>query len=219
MATKSEKTPPKKPRDIGGKVIEAAMELAATRGWRPLTLSDIAKAAALPLSSVYPDFPSKQAVLDAFAQRIDLAVLAEEEPEEDTAGMSARDRLFDVMMRRFDALQPYKAAVGNILYDQLRDPAAAAASLPQVARSMRWMLEAAGIDASGLAGMARLQGLIGLYLACLRVWLRDDSADMTKTMAALDGYLRRTEAWAERLSRAPRRAARETPGEAAEMRE
>jgi len=61
------------------------------------------------------------------------------------------------------------------------------------------MLEAAGIDSSGLKGLLRTKALSAVYLMSLRGWLKDDTADLSKTMAALDGYLRRLEPWAERF--------------------
>jgi hypothetical protein len=48
-------------------------------------------------------------------------------------------------------------------------------------------------------GELRINGLCGVYLLALRTWLDDDSADLSKTMAALDGYLRRVERPAEVL--------------------
>ncbi len=62
------------------------------------------------------------------------------------------------------------------------------------------MLEAARLSPEGLAGEVRVRGLVALYLATLRVWLRDESADMSKTMATLDGYLRRIEAGLQGLA-------------------
>ena len=190
-------------------IIEAALSLAEAEGWSDVSLGDIAAEAKLPLSVVYPLFPSKQAVLNGFSQMIDGKVLAEEEPEDDQA--SARDRLFDVMMRRFDALAPHKQAVGRLLYDQLRHPCGALCSACQLRRSMAVMLEAAQLSSSGLRGALRVKGLAAIYLATLRVWLRDDSADMSKTMASLDGYLRRIEGWKERFS--ARRGRRGEPRE------
>jgi len=55
--------------------------------------------------------------------------------------------------------------------------------------------EAAGVSASGWVGRARVKLLLGIYLSVFRVWLADDSADMTRTMAALDGRLRHAETW------------------------
>ena len=190
-----------KKADIPDHVIDTALALAAERGWSELSLGEIAAEAGVPLSKVYPHFASKQEILAAFARRIDAAVLAEELGAEELEE-PARDRLFDVVMRRFDALEPYKEALGNILYDGLRRPLDGVAGAPQLARSMRWMLEAAGIGTDGVKGMLRVKGLAAIYLATLRVWLRDDSADLAKTMAALDGHLRRVE---NLLRRAPGR--------------
>ncbi|SMF46122.1 transcriptional regulator, TetR family [Tistlia consotensis] len=192
MATRKPRTDPEQA------AIEAALKLAAERGWRALGLADIAEAAGLSLAELHPRLGSKQALLDAFARRVDAEVLAEAAPD---AGESARDRLFDVLMRRFDALQPHRLALGNILQDQLRAPGEALCSLAQLGRSMAWMLAAAGIPSEGLAGLLRVKGLAAIYLATLRVFLRDDSADLSKTMAALDGYLRRVEWLAGRLQR------------------
>jgi len=198
-----------KKADLHKHLIETALKLAAERGWAELSLAEIAEAADLPLSKVYEVFSSKQAILEAFARRIDGLVLAGQEAEAEDG--SARDRLFDVMMRRFDALQPYKAGLGNLLYDQGRDPLAALCGIGQLMRSMALMLEAARIPSGGLRGLLRTKGLAAIYLATLRVWLRDESADMAKTMATLDGYLRRVEACAGRLRRPAAKPSAETP--------
>lgn len=187
-----------KKADIPDHVIDAALGLAAAGRWGDLSLAEIAEAGGLPISKVYPVFSSKQAILDAFSRRIDAAVLTESDP--DSAEAPARDRLFDVLMRRFDALDPYKEGIGNLLFDQMRDPLAALCSLIQLRRSMALMLEAAGLSSSGLRGVVRLKGLSLIYLTALRIWLRDDSPDKARTMAVLDRQLRRAEALVNRCS-------------------
>jgi AcrR family transcriptional regulator len=187
-----------KKADIPDHLIDAALGLAAAGRWGDLSLAEIAEAAGLPISKVYPVFSSKQAILEAFSRRIDAAVLDEGDPE--PAEGSARDRLFDVLMRRFDALDPYKEGIGNLLFDQVRDPLTALCSLMPLRRSMALMLEAAGLSSSGLRGVVRLKGLSLIYLTALRVWLRDDSPDKARTMAVLDRQLRRTEALLNRCS-------------------
>ena len=181
------------------RIIQQTMALAADRGWRDLCLVDVAEACDFSLSQVYTEFRSKQEILSGFSRMIDAAVLEEGAAEAEDG--PARDRLFDVIMRRFDALTPYKAAVGHIAYDQLRDPLAACSAARQLHRSMALMLEAARVGSDGLKGALRVKGLTAIYLATLRIWLQDESADMAKTMAALDGYLRRIEGLAERVPR------------------
>ncbi len=176
-----------KKADIPRHVIDTAMKLAAERGWRDLSLAEIADAAEVPLSKVHPVFPSKAAILGAFSRQIDAAVLEAEEAGAREGG--AHDRLFDVLMRRFDALRPYRQALGNILWAEAGDPASALCGLCRLKRSMACMLEAARLSTTGLRGALRVKALCVAYLATLRVFLRDDSPDMAATMAALDRNL------------------------------
>lgn len=170
------------------RIIEAAFALAVEQGWRDLSLAEIAEAAALPLSEVHPVFPSKQAILSGFFRQVDAAMLAEGGADME---LPARDRLFDMIMRRFDALQPHKEALGVILHQQMGDPLAACCGLHRLRRAMAATLEAAGFSTTGCRGLLRIKGLSAIYLSTLRVWLRDDSEDMAKTMAHLDQQLSR----------------------------
>jgi AcrR family transcriptional regulator len=194
MATKAEA----KHADPAKPVIEAALRLAAERGWADLALADIAAAAKLPLANLYASFPSKTAILAELGRQVDRDVLAGLESGSDE---STRDRLFDLIMKRFDVLSPYRDGLSAVARDLGRDPLAAVCGLGQLARSMALMLEAAGVSSSGLAGALRTKGLGAIYLATMRDWFRDDSADKARTIAALDARLRRAESWIHRLDR------------------
>lgn len=193
----------RKTRTTDDRIIDAAMKLAAARGWRDPTLADIAEAAKLSLPDLAHLFPTKSAILAAWSRRIDAEVLTAAEAEE-LAGEAARDRLFDVLMLRFDAIGPYKPALKNIVRDLSRDPVALAALLRPALQSLGWMLEAAGIDASGLSGSLRVRGLALIWAAAFRVWL-EDGEDQAKTMAELDRRLRQAEELIEAVSRFGRR--------------
>jgi AcrR family transcriptional regulator len=182
-------------------ITAAALALAAERDWREIGLTEIAEAAGVSLSELLTQYPSKLAILDGFTRQIDRRVLAGFEPESES--VSARDRLFDVLMRRFDVLEPHKPAIGRIAGAACRDPLIGVAAGCAMLRSMGLMLEAAGIASDGLRGLIRRKGLAALYAATLRDWLKDDTADKSRTMAALDGRLRRAEGWANSLKSAP----------------
>jgi hypothetical protein len=64
---------------------------------------------------------------------------------------------------------------------------------------MALALELAGIGAGGIFGILRARTLIGIEASILGTFLDDDSADLARTMAALDRQLRRLEPWAKRL--------------------
>ena len=171
--------------------IDAALRLAGERGWRGLTLADIAEAGGLSLAELHDHFGSKTAILRAFMTRVDQAVLAEDAGFD--ADEPARDRLFDVTMRRFDALKPHRKGLAAILQDQTGDPLAALCLLPGLRKSMTAMLGAAGISSAGCRGALRVKGLGLIYLASLRVFFRDESDDLANTMAALDKQLGRAD--------------------------
>ena len=84
-----------------------------------------------------------------------------------------------------------------------RDPALAFAAAPLALNSMAWMLEAAELDAGGAAGALRGGGLLGVWLATLRAWEADGSADLGPTMAALDRALDRAEQAARSIGLGP----------------
>lgn len=197
-----------KKRDNRDRIIDAALSLAAAGRWRDVSLAEIAEAAGMPLSQVYTLFSSKQSILNGFTARIDTEVLEGAEPGEGEA--PARDRLFDVLMRRFDALKPHKTAIANIAQDELRDPVGGLCGLERFRRSMACMLEAADLSTSGLRGVLRIKAIGAVYLSVMRVWLRDDTPDLARTMAALDRRLRGLDRVARFCSR-PRQARAERP--------
>lgn len=187
------------PKNLETRLIDAMLDLAAREGWQGVTLPAIAGAAGARLSELYPAWRSRMAVMAAFTRRIDREILETDfafAPED-----TARDRLFEVLMRRFDALQPHHKAVRNIRTGMMRDPISSAAMMSQLGCSMAWMLEAARLSSDGIAGKIKIAGLTALWLRCIAVWVEDDSKDMSRTMAELDRGLARADRWAEMVFR------------------
>ncbi|MSO71626.1 MAG: TetR family transcriptional regulator [Alphaproteobacteria bacterium] len=172
------------------RVIDAALGLAAEKGWRRLSLAAVARRAGLSLAGLYELTPSRAAILAAAMARGDRAMLA---AAGELSGDPVRDRLFDLVMRRLDTLSPWRESVAAILSDLGRDPQAALCALPGFACSLDWMLRVAGAEAAGVAGMVRRHALAVVYLLTLRSWINDDSADQGKTLATLDRTLKQAE--------------------------
>jgi len=176
--------------DVAERIVDSALAVAAERGWQHLSLVEVARHAELPLIDVYGAVPTKAQLLGLFVAMTDRAVLGDG-PADRTD--SPRDRLFDVVMRRFDALQRRRAGMLAIMRGLRSDPLSLLRLSPAVAASLGWMLEAAGIPAGGLVGSMRINALGLVYANALRVWLDDDTADMARTMAAVDRGLGRLE--------------------------
>ena len=142
------------------RVLDAALKLASGMRWRDISMEMIAEESGASLGRVYELFPSRMALLNAFIRRTDNAVLAGHDFGD--ASEPVRERLLDVIMRRLDALAPYKDAVASITRDLGRDPGALLCAGPAFMNSMAWSLEAAGVSASGLPGMMRTKGLAAI---------------------------------------------------------
>jgi AcrR family transcriptional regulator len=180
-------------RDV---IVQSLMDLAARKDWHEIEIPEIAQAAGVSLAEFRDLFPSKGAILGAFSRMIDLKVL--EGTSDDLAGEPARERIFDVMMRRIDALTPYKPALQRMVRDLQFDLPSLAALNRVGLNSQRFMLAAAGIPTEGRLGTLKLQGANLVFGNTFRAWLQDEDPALARTMARLDRELRRGEGLLER---------------------
>jgi hypothetical protein len=177
--------PPVDPRK---RAVEALMRLAASRRWSEIELGDIASEAGLSLLQLRGLFPSKLAMLGGLTRMIDEAVLAG--TSDDLAAEPTRERLFDLVMRRLDAMAPYKAALRKIMPIIRRDPMTLAELNRGAINSWRYMLASVGIATEDSLGALRVQGAVLLMARVGEVWLDDDEPELSRTMARLDRELK-----------------------------
>ncbi|MEZ5849184.1 MAG: TetR family transcriptional regulator [Hyphomicrobiaceae bacterium] len=177
-----------------GRIVSAALGLAAEKPWGQVTLAEIAVRAGTTLVALKQDFASKGDILSTFARLVDDEVLRL--TPQRSQDQSSRDALFEVLMSRFDVLDPYKPALRSIA----RSGAPELQVVGQALCSQRWMLEAAGINSGGIEGAVRTLGLTGIYASVARAWLNDDDPGQAKTMAVLDRRLRTGQRTLEGLS-------------------
>lgn len=191
--------PRQSPREAA---VEALMRLAAVQPWNDIEIGDIAREAGLSLAEFRELFPSKGAVLGGLSRIIDRKVL--EGDSSDLAEEPTRERLFDVLMRRLDAMTPYKDALRRISYALRGDPLSLVAMNGVALNSHRFMLAAAGIDTEGPLGRIKLQGVVIAFARTVEVWLDDDDPALARTMARLDKEIRNGERFMERADDARR---------------
>ncbi len=196
--------------DTETKLVAALWQVVAAHGWQGLTMRRLARAAGLPLAQIRRQVPSRLHLLKLHGRAMDTAALA--------AGASLqqgtpRDRVFDVLMRRIDAMQPHRAGLLRFFEDVRQDPLLGLLLLAQLPCSMAWMLESAGLSPVGLPGLLRVKGTTAVWLATVRAWARDETQDLAPTMAALDKALDQAERVARTLRLGP---GDDQPGPAAE---
>jgi AcrR family transcriptional regulator len=176
------------------RIVEAFMSLLDEKAFEEVGLAETAERAGVSLAELRNAFASKLAILAAYLKEIDRQVLAD--VDADMAEEPPRERLFDVLMRRIDALSPHKAAVRSLIRSAARNPGLEFALNGFAVRSQQWMLTAADVSATGPRGMLRAQGLALLFASVLRTWLHDDDPGLAPTMSALDKALSRGQRYA-----------------------
>jgi len=172
--------------DIDTRLIDSAFALIAERGWFGLSLGEAARNAGFEPAEARARMPDRGAMLACFGKLADQAAL-----DGALTDGPVRDRLFDIVMRRIDFLQARRAGMLALLQGLQNDPASALFLATALRSSMRQMLDAVGVQTSGLRGHLRVHGMALLWLATVRAWKDDTSEDLSQTMAALDTALTR----------------------------
>ncbi len=166
---------------------DAALELAAGGLWEEVGLAALCQGAGLAIADVALAGISRERVREALERRLDRAMLAVV-PE---AGARAKDRLFDVLMGRFDAMEERREAWTSILIAEGRDGSTLPMRTVRLARTAGWALDAAGIVTGGAGATVRRAGLTRILLAAQEAWLAD-GPDLARTMRALDQGLQQS---------------------------
>lgn len=158
----------------------AVLALAQERPWSEIALRDVARAAGLSFAELYARAPTKAALVGRLSRRFDREALDLVEGED---APDAHDRLFEATMSRLEVMAPHRHALIAI---GRADPAAVAPNLPRTARAL---LEAAGVDTGGPKGALRVAAMSAVWARTLQVW-RDDEGALNRTMAEIDKRLR-----------------------------
>jgi len=180
------KDPKKEPLDG---IIEATLALAAEGPWADVDLAAIAARAGIGLDELHRHVRDRNDILETFMARTDRAVLAGIDPK------SSEEVPRDILMMRFEHLEPHKPAIRSIASGLRGDPLDALSLAGPASRSCEWMMAGAGIEAEGGRRALRTKGLAFVWLSVMRVWLEDDDPGLARTMAALDRQLRNGETW------------------------
>lgn len=188
-------------------ILNAAVDLIATEGWEAFRLSELSKRADVPLSDVYAEFPDRVDVVAKFLMRLHARA----------GGMTAvdrsapaRDRLFDSIMQVFDGAVEDKPVLRVLVRDLPRDPITLIAIWSPIEQILGGIMDRAGMPLTGVLAPLRVLGLAGIVARALGVWI-DDGPEQAKTMATLDGDLRRIEPVLGRVS--PTRSTKRESGE------
>lgn len=183
--------------DVELGLVSALINYASQDVGPPPSLIDLMDDADIELEALY-GFGTIYDVIDLAHEWLDRAILEnyEAEPLLET---QPRERLFDLIMARFEAMERQRTALlklqdwfgGSIKYE--------ARQVKRRIKTAKWLLFCAQLSDSSLQ-RARQAYLARLLRKAEAAWREDVDGDFSKTMAVLDEGLRKAENWNDRLS-------------------
>ena len=191
-------------------LLQLAMRLVAEQGWAAFSFAELARRAGIGLAEVYAEFPDRAALLRGVGRRADAEMLQIDLAELDA--MTPRERVFELVLRRLDAMAPYQEGVRVLAREAVRDPLLLGAACGTIDRVARRILDVAGSCGGPMATALARRVVAAIYARTFSVWLDDTTPDMARTLAELDRRLQQAETaagWLGSLCRSRRRPNRD----------
>lgn len=168
-------------------LLEAAFALIADKGWDGFSALALSETTGASLEEIHGLLPTPAALACRLGERLDRAMLAV--PSDELSELSPRERLFELLMRRIDALAPFRPGLVRLRAEARAEIELALAALAGLDRMAGWLLDLACLPGHGLRGRLARRALMLAYARVFAVWLKDDSPDLDATLAELDRRL------------------------------
>ena len=179
-------------------LIKKSFELVSEIGWENFNLKLLAEKNKFELDDIKTIFKTKSSVLKEFSIMIDEEVVNSIN-QNDFIDNPVKDNLFEIIMMRFEKLKPYKNGILKILNSAKKNPLILKKVSRQLFSSLDFFLEVSNAKDNFLFDKFKLSALFVIYSYVFNIWLKDDSDEMSKTMAELDSLLSKSEIIVKKL--------------------
>lgn len=175
-------------------IVDAALLIAERIGWEAVRLHQVAAQLDITLDDIRLHFREKEELVDAWFDRADAAML-QTTTLAGFAQQPSRLRLHQLMMAWFAALAPHRRVTREMILGKL-EPGHLHVQVPgllRVSRTVQWLREAAGRDATFVRRALEETALTTIYLASFAHWLNDESANAERTRRFVERRLSEAE--------------------------
>lgn len=186
--------PTAKSSELAHRIVDTAVELAEKESWESVRLHQVAMAMGIDLADIRRHYREKDELIDAWFDQADEAVLALS-GSGDLAQLSARERLFRLIMAWLDALEEHRRVSRQMILAKL-EPGHLHIQIPaliRISRTVQWIREGALLEDAGLRRALMETAVTSLYLTTFIAWMNEDAPGSPRTRRLLDGLLARAE--------------------------
>ena len=177
------------------KIIEESFLFIEKIGWEEFSIEKFAEKYKYKISEVKNFIGNKNDLLIEFSKMIDEKVESNINIEE-FENSNVKDNIFELIMMRFDVMTPFKGGLKKII-NEIKSPIILKEISQNILVSMDFYLEFSNAYDDTIFDVIKKKSLFLIYSYCFKVWLNDDSKELSKTMSELDRLLN----YAEKFSK------------------
>lgn len=173
-------------------ILDTALVMADQHGWEALRLYQVADQLEIPLTQIQAHFDQKDALIDAWFDRADQAMLTQAASSE-LRNLPEQERLESLLMHWLQALAPHQEVSRQMIEGKL-EPGhlhIQIAALLRVSRTVQWWREGALRDGFFIHRAIEETLLTSLFIASFSHWLFDHSKDFEATRRGIQRRLKR----------------------------
>ena len=175
-------------QDKKNQLIDASFKIIEDKGWDNFTLKKLSEKKNLDINSINQLLRSKKHLLKEFSKMIDFKV-EKEFSFEDLHDSSTKDNLFELIMLRLEYMQPYKAALKSIIFSIKKQPGMLRSVSNNVLDSLDFYLELTKAYDKSFFDLFKKKSILLIYSYIFKIWLDDNTEELSKTMSELDKLL------------------------------
>ena len=180
-------------------LIKYSFDLIEKEGWSSFSFNKLSKSLNTELNIVKDLLKSKKQLLIIFSEYIDEEVMKNVDIN-DLKDNSVRDNLFELLMLRFEKLQPFKTSLRILLNDLKSKPRDLKEIYKKIINSLDFYMEISNSKKNFISDLIKLNSIFLIYSLTFKTWINDESKDMSITMAELDKWLSKAEHYSEKIS-------------------
>ena len=185
-------------QDKKNQLIDSSFKIIEDEGWDNFTLKKLSEKKNLNINIINQLLRSKKNLLKEFSKMIDFKV-EKEFSFEDLHDSSTKDNLFELIMLRLEYMQPYKAALKSIIFSIKKQPGMLKSVSNNVLDSLDFYLELTKAYDKSFFDLFKKKSILLIYSYIFKIWLDDNTEELSKTMSELDKLLTFSERLANNL--------------------
>ena len=169
-------------------LLKKAFEIIERDGWETFSLQNLSKQEKIKNEDIKFYFKNKNEIIDKFSTMMD-SIVESKVNLDDFKISSKKDNLFELIMLRLEEMKNFKISLVKIIESAKKKPLLLKRISSNVMNTLDFYLELTSCYENTPIDFLKQNTLFFIYSFTFKTWLKDESDDLSSTMAELDRLL------------------------------